>query len=447
MIKDSFVEVSKSESFKKLPFEMLYEFVRSEDIRVVREEQVYQAVLIWINSPFHTASHNKLNQMPDLFQEVRFPLIAGDFLRDILERDEVVKGDAACCDMVREAEKYVSQTRNPFTEPTYAARLLQPRKFMGQVNGIVCPGGWENDKATRKVYAYVASHTTWYPLTPLPCPRYAHTVLPFQRSVYVIGGRDETSRLVDTVFRFDTIANTWSSVRALPYHACAMAACVFQGEMLLVGGVGVNGSLQSVLAYSNQGNTWRRVANMAHARGGVAVACDGDVVYAVGGVRKTAKGVGVGWEQGIGTKWEYLDTVEVFEGGTKRWREVGPAPNKRAYASAVCINKKVYVIGGQLQLTTAHACKTVDVLDTTTGDWSSSVTGNLVPRSLCGIAVSEFDLFVVGGVSKEGESMRNVDTYNVNTCKWRKTNSLPVPLGGTQCCMIKLRLALLKEQK
>jgi len=437
LIKDSFVVVSRSEGFKKLTFEMLYQLVRSEHIRVVKEEEVYEAVMTWLKSDFGS-SDGKLNQMPDLFQEIRFALMSPNYLREILEKEDFVRQDQACLDMVSEAEKYAS-SRNPLSEPATGTRLLQPRKFMGVVTGLVCPGGWQGDQPSNKVYAYVSKHSKWYPLSPLPCPRYAHSVIAFDGFVYVLGGRDESSRLLSTAVRFDTIANTWQLVRSLPYRGCALGSCVFQGDMFVVGGVIAKGSTDSVLRYSQRHNSWQRVASLTHSRGGAAVVSCDKLLYAIGGVTKT-----LGSES---TKWEFLDTVEVFDRESNKWRSAGCAPSKRAYASAAYLNKKIYVVGGQIQLISVHAYKTIDIYDTYTREWLSSACNNLVPRSLCGIAVSESDFFVVGGINKEGESMRNVDTYNVNTCKWRKSTSLPVSLGGIQCCAMKLRLALLQELK
>lgn len=432
LIKDNFGVVSKTDGFKKLTFEMLYQFISSEDIRVLKEEEVYEAVVSWMKSDFGNQSE-RLNQMPDFFQEIRFPLISPPYLREILEREELVMHDQICYNIVSDAQQYVLDNTHKYS---FHNKMLKPRIFMGIVSGLVSAGGWLDNKPTKAVYAYMVSDAQWYPLSPLPSAKYNHSVISSEEYIFVLGGRNECSQLLSSVIRFDTNANIWQTVKSLPFKAASLGACVFQGQIFVAGGLANIGSISAVLRYSPRYNNWQRVASLNYARGGAALVAGEKYMFSIGGVNKSG--------QGVNARWEYLDSMEVFERESNTWTYGKSMPTKRAYGNAVYLNQKIYVIGGQVDLT--GSCKEMSIYDTAAQEWSTFTFHNS-PRTQCGIACTENDFYTIGGVSKDGECSCNVETYNVNTKKWKKSTPLPIALGAMQCCTMKLRLGVLQGLK
>ena len=429
LIKDNFVLVSKTDGFMKLTFEMLHQFIQSEDIRVVKEEEVYEAVMTWMKSDFGVST-DKLNQMPDLFQEVRFPLMPPPYLREILEKEELVIRDKLCSDIIIDAEMY---TLNKTKKPLLNSKMLQPRIFMGVVCGLVCPGGWHDNKPTKDVFAYITSDSKWYPLTPLPQARYSHSVISSDDYIYILGGRTETAQLLSSVIRFDTTVNNWQTVKSLPYEVASLGVCVFQGQIFVVGGLTGVGSIDIVLKYSPRYNSWQRVSNLMSPRSGAAVVAGEKFMYAIGGVSKRGNAANA--------HWEFLNTMEVYERESNTWRLGKEMLSKRAYGGAVYLDTKIYLVGGQGEL--MGESKGMDIYDTITQEWSNTVYHN-VPRRLCGIAPNENEFFIIGGVSKGGDTVNIVETYNVVAKRWKKSTSLPIPIGAMQCCTMKLRLGVLQ---
>ena len=385
----------------------------------------------WVKSD-SGASQEKCNQLPDLFEEIRFPLIHLAYIREIIENEELVKQDQICLDMLVQAQDYHLKSADHVINNS---KLLTPRMFMGVVCGLVCPGGWRDNAPSKEVCVYVTSHSKWYPITALPQARYAHSVIASDDYIYVLGGRDNTCKLLSSVIRFDMTTNNWHSVMPLPYPATSLGVCVFQGQLFVVGGLTGIGSVDIVLRYSPRYNSWQRVKNLNQPRSGAAVVGGEKYMYAIGGLCKSTNKE---------TQWEFLNTMEVYQRESNKWTLGKNLLSKRAYAAAVYLNSRIYLVGGRGELMGVN--RGMDVYDPHIEEWTSAVCHS-TPRTLCGIALSEneTEFYVIGGVTSGGEDMDGVEVYDTEKDRWKKATSLPVPTGALKCCSMKLKLAVLKD--
>lgn len=429
IVSDNFAIVSKTEGFKKLTFEILHQFIQSEDLRVLKEEDVYEAVMLWVRSDFGDR-REKNNLLPDLLREVRLPLMSPSYVSEI-SNDPLIQHNRDCYDIIMEGKSY--HHPNNINRANFDKKLTRPRKFMGVVWGIIGVGGWQDDKPTKDVFAFITSKNNWFPLNPLPEARYSHSVVSCDGFVYVLGGRDENTRLMSSVIRFDPTANKWQSVASLPYPAASLGVCVFEGQIFVVGGLSNAGSIEIVLRYSARNNVWQRVGNLNFPRGGAAIVADEKFMYALGGMRKVGAG--------LNAKWQYLNTMEIYRRDTNSWMFGKDMLSKRAHGAAAYLNQHIYLTGGQGELFGIN--KGMDIYDVLTYEWIS-VPYFGVPRSMSGISVSDDKFYVIGGFTKEGETVDTVETYDANKDRWSKIVSLPIRLGAVQCCTMQLRLAVLQ---
>jgi len=430
LISDNFLIVAKTEGFKKLTFEMLYQFVQSEDIRVMKEEEVFEAVLLWYKADFGNRME-KDKQLPDLLHEIRFPLISPSYLNEVIEKEVLLQRNKACYDIVNEGKNFHSPYN--IDKTSVDSKLTRPRKFMGVVWGVVAVGGLQDEKPTKDVFTYITSSLKWFPLTPLPQARYSHSVVSCDGFIYVIGGRNESTQLLSSVIRFDPSGNKWENVTPLPYQVASLGVCVFAGQIYVAGGLASVGSVDVVLKYSTRNNVWQRVKNLNCPRGGFSLVSDDRNIYAIGGLKKSGFNVNA--------QWEHLNTMEIFHREYNTWSYGTDLLSKRAFGSAVCLNQKIYLFGGQSEL--LGISKGMDVYDNVNKEWLS-VPYLGIPRSMTGIAVNESSFYVIGGLTREGQSVNTVETFDVNKNRWKKITSLPMPVGSFQCCTIQLRLAVLQ---
>lgn len=426
MIQENFVIVSKSDGFKKCSIEVLIDFVRSEDLKVMKEEEVYEAAIRWVRVNSYDGERNLAN----ILQYIRMPLMSPLYITENIERDEIIKRNPDCLEIVQEAKKY----HLPSSDRTqYDSMKTRPRKFMGVVWGIVSVGGWQENFPTKDVYAFIPSSNKWHPLSPIYTPRYNHAVVACDGFIYVIGGRDESTKLLSSVLRFDTSANKWSYVSTLPYPLAALGAVSFDGQMYAIGGMSGIGSVNLVFKYSARKDTWQKVPSMNMPRGGASVVADEHYIYVMGGIHKTGNE--------MDTCWRYLDSMEVYDKERNAWSLPTSLLSPRAYASAAYMNKRIFLVGGQGE--SLGVCKGFDVYNIVTGEWNSYPYLG-VPRSMSGISVSDTKFYVVGGMSKDGECVNTVETYDVSRDRWTKIASLPLKISAMHCCTIQLRLAVLQ---
>ena len=426
MICDNFVMVSKTDGFQTCHLDELLYFVQSEDLKVLKEEEVYEAVMNWVK---HNA-YDREKHLATLLLHVRMPLMAPFYLSENVEKDQIIRRTPGCLDFVLEAKNY----HMPSADRTqYNTTRTRPRKFMGVVWSVVSVGGWQHKAATRDVYAFIPSSGQWHPLSPIYEPRYNHAVLTCDGFIYVLGGRNETTKLLSSVLRFDPSNNQWTYVSHLPYPLAALGAVAFDGQMYVVGGLSAIGSVNLTFKYSTRKDTWQHVAPLGMPRGALSIVSDDKNIYAIGGIHRTG--------EGQNSTWEYLNTMEIYDKEHNVWRFGTQLLSPRAHASAVYLNKRIFLVGGQSEM--FGICKGLDVYNVTSGEWNSFLYLG-IPRTMSGIAVSDSKFYVVGGMTKDGDCVNTVETYDNSKDRWTKITSLPMTLGANQCCTIQLRLAVLQ---
>jgi N-acetylneuraminic acid mutarotase len=103
--------------------------------------------------------------------------------------------------------------------------------------------------------------------------------------------------------------------------------------------------------------SWARLPDLSVARSHPAVAVHDGRLYAVGGG---------------GPGFASLDTVEVFDPATERWRTARPMPTKRSGAMAVSIGGRIAVIGGGFKKPDGkfRFLRTVELYDPAKDQWS-----------------------------------------------------------------------------
>ena len=119
---ENFREVMKSEEYALLPCELLIKVISSDDLNIVAEEEVYDAVMSWIKHDL-----NRVKQLPNLIRFVRMPLISKHYLLNRIDVDSLIRSNMTCRDLLDEAKNY-------HLLPEQRAQLrtdrMKPRKSM-----------------------------------------------------------------------------------------------------------------------------------------------------------------------------------------------------------------------------------------------------------------------------------------------------------------------------
>ena len=133
-IRENFSLISATNEFLELDFKRLTDLVSSDDTKIDREEQIFEAIMKWIK-------HNRENRtqyFKELISHVRFPLISPYYLMDHVETEELVRNTPECISLLLEAKNYHML---PDRRWQLKSKRTTPRLSMGIVNGIIAVGG------------------------------------------------------------------------------------------------------------------------------------------------------------------------------------------------------------------------------------------------------------------------------------------------------------------
>lgn len=100
-IEVNFLDIVRGNEFLNVEAETISKIVSLEDIAITCEEQVYEAVLGWINHD----KEARLSMTLDVFQNIRFPSMNKDYLMHIVDNEDIVRNDPECLNLLIQALK------------------------------------------------------------------------------------------------------------------------------------------------------------------------------------------------------------------------------------------------------------------------------------------------------------------------------------------------------
>ena len=109
-IECNFLDIVRGREFLSLDHaDVVARLVALEDLAITSEEQVYEAVLGWLqHDPEERREH-----APEVFKNVRFPSISRDYLMHIVDNEPFIKEDPDCLQQLIDAlEIHVSSIRS-----------------------------------------------------------------------------------------------------------------------------------------------------------------------------------------------------------------------------------------------------------------------------------------------------------------------------------------------
>lgn len=98
-IVDNFLEIQSSPEFFRLPSKELEEIIADDDLNVRNEEQVYNAIRVWVDFDVQT----RQAEFPNLLSHVRLPSITRKFLLGTIDKDPLVTSSSTSKALVAEA--------------------------------------------------------------------------------------------------------------------------------------------------------------------------------------------------------------------------------------------------------------------------------------------------------------------------------------------------------
>ena len=206
---DNFEEVVKHEEYLSLPCSHLKELISRDEIRVSGEEQVYAAVMQWIQYDLL----ERRESLAEVMGLIRLPFVSTGFLAKV-ESEELVKSESTCQSFIQEARLYKSSPeKRAHLGPSPRGR---PRKPSGLQDVILAAGGMSKVSSLSSVEQYSGHTEEWTSLGEMTAPRYGHAACRMGVYLYVIGGYNESEGYLRLVERYNLRNNSWHAVT--PMH-------------------------------------------------------------------------------------------------------------------------------------------------------------------------------------------------------------------------------------
>ena len=135
---------------------------------------------------------------------------------------------------------------------------------------------------------YNVATDTWTPIAPLPAGRGVFATAIVGNYLYAIGGYDNASACVSTVYKYDISGDVWTTVASLPVTLAWSKAVAYNNNYIYVaGGYDCATVVQTVYLYNISTDTWTTATPMPAARFGGAFGLTGNKLVYVAGVDLT----------------------------------------------------------------------------------------------------------------------------------------------------------------
>ena len=315
----------------------------------------------------------------------------------------------------------------PLLQPRAAAAAAVVDDLLIVTGGVDASGKLLN---TTEIY----DGTGWRLGAPIPTPRQMPGAASDGKLVYAVGGTNGTSDLT-AVEAYDPVADTWTTMPALPEGRSDFGVAIVDARLVAVGGMASGEPLNSVAALDLTTATWTALPDLGTARHGLAVAAVGKTVYAIGGSTGAA-------DNDITPSAEALKLAPRKPQPAAEWRSLPDAPTARLMTASTVLDGKIWIAGGMLGH--AETLDTFESYDPKTGDWE---THPPLPTPLNHATAAAYrgEVIVIGGASDTVAEASN-KVFAFRNGKWEELPSLQHARAAPSAAVVDDKLVVVGGQ-
>ncbi|XP_063153921.1 actin-binding protein IPP isoform X1 [Candoia aspera] len=407
-----FLEIQNGDEFLALTKDQLTKILRSEDLSIEDEYQVFMAAMQWIMKD----PGKRKKYVVEILDAVRFSLLSPQRLLKYIEAVPDFSLRVALHTLLKEyceiGQSPKENKMSSFLQATKARPRRKARKYLYAVGGYtrLQGGRWSDSRALSCVERFDTFSQYWTTVSSLHQARSGLGVTILGGMIYAIGG-EKDSMIFDCTERYDPITKQWAAVASMNHPRCGLGVCTSYGTIYALGGwVGAEIGT-SVERFDPEENTWEVVGSMAVPRYNFGCCEIRGLIYVVGG---------------IGNEEIELCSVEVYDPISKRWSTLPEMGTRRAYLGVAALNDCIYAVGGWNE--TQGALSTVEKYSFEEEKWME-VASMKVPRAgVCVVTVNGF-LYATGGRTASYDAAApvtsdSVEVYNPHMDTWTETANM-----------------------
>ncbi|MGH0135735.1 UNVERIFIED_CONTAM: hypothetical protein FKN15_050779 [Acipenser sinensis] len=385
-----FLEVCAGEEFLGLAKAQLVKILRSEELRIEDEYQVFIAAMNWVLKDVP----RRKKHVVEVLDPVRFPLLSPQRLFKYIEGE-------ASYHRPRGRAPEVSHTQYSSSSITSRYSKIRPRrkarKYLYAIGGYtrLQGGRWSDSRALSCVERFDSFSQYWTTVSSLHQARSGLGVAVLEGMIYVIGG-EKDSMIFDCAERYDPVTKQWAAVASLNFPRCGVAVCSCHGALYALGGWIGSEIGKTMERYDPTDNKWEIVGSMAVPR------------YYFGCCELQGEKDSM-----------IFDCAERYDPVTKQWAAVASLNFPRCGVAVCSCHGALYALGGWIG---SEIGKTMERYDPTDNKWE--IVGSMaVPRYYFGCCELQGFIYVIGGISDEGIELRSAEVYDPVSKRW---SALPV---------------------
>uniref|UniRef100_A0A3B3VR90 Kelch like family member 10 n=1 Tax=Poecilia latipinna TaxID=48699 RepID=A0A3B3VR90_9TELE len=389
--------------FQQLPVEELVELIRKDELNVRKETFVFEAILRWVKF----APEDRRGYMGTLFAHVRLLLIPINYLVETMCKDNLVRNNLQCVNMVISAMKILhgSSVEMPLTSTRLPSHVL------------LAIGGFEDNYPSDKMEMYNVRKDCWKTVykNPAPFPEFSGCVY-LKGNIYCVGGC-HADHYLSSVIRFNLATQTWKEVGTMHKARCYVSVAVLNDQIYAMGGCNKYDTFKTAERFNPDTNQWTLIAPMYEHRADAGSATLHGKVYICGGFLMD----------------DALSSCECYNPNTNQWTLITHMETARTAAGVIAYKDQLYVLGGY---DGRRHVSEVAAYDPLTKCWCM-LNPMIHSRSNFGTVVLEDQLYVVGGFTDDNDQLcSKVERYDGNTKTWQIVRDLDSPRGAVNCCVV-----------
>jgi hypothetical protein len=266
-----------------------------------------------------------------------------------------------------------------------------------------------------------APTVNWTEVAPLPVPRSEHMGAVVNGKLYVFGG------YVDTTFKptrrtdvYDPATNTWARVADMPVGSTHAGTVVDGNSVYFAGGYPETATFQTyattaVWRYDTVADAFTSMPALPVGRGGGALALLGRELHYFGGSDAARADAADHWT---------LNLDDLPAG----WVTKAPLPLARNHVGGVALGGKIYAVGGQQGQNDQSVFRDeMDVYDPATNAWSAAAPLPAPPRSHItnGTIIWNGQILTFGGERSGHNVITDISCYDPAQNLWGTPFNLP----------------------
>ncbi|XP_077004882.1 kelch-like protein 6 [Tamandua tetradactyla] len=394
----NFVQILSSEEFLELPADTLGHALKSDELQVTEEAQVFEAVMSWVRH----AQSERLCLLPRILENVRLPLLDPWYFVETVEADPLIRQCPEVFPLLQEARMYHLSGNEIISERT------KPRMHELQSEVFMIVGGCTKDER------FVAEVTCLDPLrrsrlevAELPLTEHEldsenkkwveFACVTLKNEVYISGGK-ETQH---DVWKYNSSINKWIQIEYLTVGRWRHRMVVLGGRVCALGGFDGLQRIGSVETYDPFHNCWAEAAPLLVHVSSFAAASHRKKLYVIGG----------GPNGKLAT-----DKTQCYDPSANRWSLRSPMPVEAKCINAASFRDHIYVVGGAMRALYAYS---------PSQDSWCLVTQLSHERASCGVAPCNNRLYITGGRDDKNEVIATVLCWDPEAQKLTEECVLP----------------------